>query len=194
MTARRSGRALAVVAWLAAAAGPASAADWSIDPQASTIQFRSTEFGQPFSGEFGRFSGRIAFNPGSSPTGDVTIDIDVASLKTGAADRDTQAQGTAWFATAKAPQAVFTADRFRRIDDVHYEAFGNLVIKDVQVQIVLPFSLHIGPDGVAEMHGTATLDRLAFGLGTGSLADPAMVGRQVAVDVRLRATPESPHQ
>lgn len=191
MTWRRSVPALAVVVGLTLARGSASAADWRIDPQASVIQVRSSQFGQPFWGEFKRFSGRIAFNPGPAPTGDVKIEIEVASLKTGAADRDAQAQGTAWFATAKTPLATFTAARFQRIDDERYEAFGNLVIKDAKVQIVLPFTLRIEADGVADMHGTVTLDRLAFGLGAGSLADPAMVGRQVAVDVHLRATPES---
>ncbi len=190
MTASRPLRALLLAAGFAATAASVHAADWRIDPQASAIQFRSTQFGQPFTGEFKRFSGRIVFTPGPSPTGDVKIDVDVASLKTGAADRDAQAQGPAWFATAKAPQAVFTATRFRRIDAQHYAAFGTLAIKGIQVQVTLPFTLHVGVDGVAEMQGAASVNRLAFGLGTGPLADPATVGRQVAVEVRLRATPE----
>ena len=192
MTWRTSVPALAIVAGLTLAGGSACAADWrDRSSRRALSRFAPSQFGQPFWGEFKRFSGHIAFNPGPAPTGDVKIEIDVASLKTGAADRDAQAQGTAWFATAKTPLATFTAARFRRIDDEHYEAFGNLAIKDAQVQIVLPFTLRIGADGVADMHGTVTLDRLAFGLGAGSLADPAMVGRQVAVDVHLRATPES---
>lgn len=189
MRARLPYRALVLAAAISATGASVRAADWRIDPQASAIQIRSTQSGQPFTGEFKRFSGRIAFTPWPSPTGDVKIVVDVASLKTGAADRDAQAQGPAWFATAKNPQAVFTATRFRRIDGLHYEAFGTLAIKGAQVQVTLPFTLRIGADGVAEMEGTTTLDRLAFGLGTGSLADPAMVGRQVAVDVHLRATP-----
>ena len=191
MRPRVSAAAFAAVASLAATGQPVCATNWRIDPQASAIEFHSTQFGKPFSGEFKRFSGHIAFNPGPSPTGDVKIEIDVASLKTGSADRDAQAQGDDWFATTKAPLATFTADRFRQIDPAHYEAFGTLAIKGVQVQIVLAFTLSIKTDGTAEMHGTTVVDRLAFSLGTGSFADPAMVARQVTLDISLNATPGS---
>lgn len=178
-----------VLAALVAACGPAAAAEWRIDPLASSIQFHATQFGQPFVGDFKQFSGHITFNPGASPTGDVRIEIDLTSLSTGKADRDAQAQGSAWFATANGPHAVFSAARFRRIDALRYEAIGTLAIKGAQAPVVLPFTLRLGADGVAEMQGSTTLDRLAFGLGAGPLADPAMVGRQVTVDIHLRASP-----
>jgi cytochrome b561 len=143
--------------------------------------------GEPLKGEFQRFDGKIEFDPGSSPQGNVQIEIDIASIKTGAADRDTQALGSDWFAARRRPTAVFSAQQFRRTGADSYEAMGVLEIKDTSIPVTLPFTLRIDGSGLAEMQAKLSLNRLAFGLGVGSLSDPSVVAHDVAVDITLRA-------
>ncbi len=192
-----SGRAfiISVIAGICAMNGappPARAAEWHILPGTSAIRIQATEFGQPFKGDFERFGGHIDFEPGELPTGNVRIEVDIASLKTGAADRDAQAQNNDWFDSARFPKAIFVAQHFRRVEAEHYEADGTLSIKDVTTPVVLPFVLTTTDDG-ADMHGTLFLKRLAFGLGNGQLADFGMVGPDVTVEITLHAAKANDH-
>jgi polyisoprenoid-binding protein YceI len=175
---------------LAAGASSAGAATWRIVPSSSSIRFSSTQMGEPLKGEFQRFDGKIEFDSGSPPQGKVRIEVDIASIKTGAADRDKQALGSDWFAARKRPTAVFSAQQFRRTgadSSDSYEAIGVLEIKDTSIPVTLPFTLRIDGSGLAEMHAQLSLNRLAFGLGAGSLSDPSVVAHDVAVDITLRA-------
>jgi cytochrome b561/polyisoprenoid-binding protein YceI len=142
------------------------AAEWQILSADSSIQIQATQFGQPFKGSFERFGGHMDFEPGALPTGNVRIEVDVASLKTGSPDRDAQAQNKDWFDFDRFPNAIFAVQRFRRLGGEHYEADGTLSIKGVTMPVVLPFVLTMR-DNDAEMRGTLVLKRLTFGLGTG---------------------------
>lgn len=172
---------------LAAGVSSAGAATWRIVPSSSSIRFSSTQMGEPLEGEFQRFDGEIEFDPGASPQGKVRIEIDIASIKTGAADRDMQALGNDWFAARKSPTAMFSAQQFRRTGTDSYEAMGVLEIKDTSIPVTLPFTLRIDSSGLAEMHGQLSLNRLAFGLGAGALSDPNVAAHDVAVDIILHA-------
>jgi polyisoprenoid-binding protein YceI len=165
----------------------AHAAEWRIASGDSSIQIQATQFGQPFKGHFERFGGHIDFEPGELPTGNVRIEVEVASLRTGAADRDAQAQNRDWFDSSRFPKAIFAAQHFRRLDAEHYEADGTLSVKGVTRPVVLPFVLTTRNND-ADMRGSLVLKRLTFGLGNGQFADSGLVGYDVTVDVTLHAT------
>lgn len=170
---------------LAAATDRAIAAEWAMIPGDSAIRVHASQFGRPFEARFERFTGQITFEPGEAPTGHVRIEVDIASFRSGAPDRDTQAQGGEWFAGARAPHAIFEAERFMHLGDSRYEAMGTLSIKGVSSPLALPFTVTIESDR-AEMRGSVSLDRMVFGLG--SAVDAETVGRDVSVDVIVRAT------
>jgi len=178
---------IAGVLGLAAGASNVDAASWKIIPATSFIHFSATQMGHPFQGEFGRFDGRIDFDAGSMPKGDVKIEVDLASIKTGVADRDSQALGDDWFAIGKHPKAVFSAQQFKRVDANSYKADGELTIRGKSVPLTLPFTLQIDSDGLAEMHGKLSLGRLGFGLGASQLSDKAIVGHDIAVEITVHA-------
>jgi len=170
----------------------AHAAEWQILPGASAIRIQATQFGQPFKGGFERFGGHVDFEPGELPTGNVRIEVDITSLKTGAADRDALVQNKDWFDSGRFPKAVFVAQHFRRLDAERYEADGTLSIKGVTTPVVLPFALATRDNGT-DMRGTVVLKRLVFGLGNGQLADFGMVGPDVTVEISLHVTRVNDH-
>lgn len=153
----------------------ADATQWTIIPQASSVRFSETQMGQPLMGRFERFSGRIDFEPGAMPKGDVHIDVDITSIKTGADDRDAMALGDDWFIAKRMPRAIFAAQAFKQIGPDNYEANGQITIKGVTIPVALPFNLRVGSNGQAEMNGQVSLDRLKLGLGTGQFNDAAVV-------------------
>lgn len=178
---------LAAFLTVAASTTPAGAAHWIIMPQTSSIRFSGTQMGQPLIGRFERFGGQIEFEPGAAPKGAVRIEIEIASIRTGAEDRDTMAMGEDWFLVKRMPKAVFTAQTFKSTGVDTYEADGQLTIKGTTKRQVLPFSLFVDASGRAEITGKITLDRRTFDLGAGQFADAAMVGHSVDVDIRVHA-------
>ena len=173
---------------LLTSASLANAAQWKVIPQTSVIRFSGTQMGQSMTGQFERFSGRIDFEPGAMPKGDVYIDVDITSIKTGAGDRDATALGDDWFLAKRMPKAIFAAQVFKQISPDDYEAAGQLTIKGVTTPVILPFTLHVDSVGQAEMKGQLLLDRLKFGLGIGQFIDPAVVGQNIEVEVLVHAT------
>lgn len=167
----------------------APAATWQIDPAASRLTFTGTQLGQPFQGRFEKFSASIQFDPAAPEAGgQVAVLVDMASARTGDAQRDGAMPEADWFATSRFAQARFEATRFRRTGADAYEAEGTLTIRDVTRPLILPFTLK--PDGDAtRAQGTVTLTRSDFGVGQGQWASGQWVALEVAVSFDLKAVP-----
>jgi polyisoprenoid-binding protein YceI len=178
-------RRLLVVALLLVPAA-AQAADWTVEPGASRLGFRATQGGAPFDGAFAKWSAKIAFDPADLAGSSVTATIDVASIGTGAPDRDRELPKPDWFDLVHFPQAVFAAASFAARGGDAYSASGTLTIRDHAVPVVLPFTLKIDGD-TATMDGTVEIDRTAFGVGQGDWAKSDIVGKAVTVIVHIVA-------
>lgn len=184
---------VALVVWLAlvvlaawAPAGAASAADWTLDREHSTLAIAATQGGEAFHGRFQRFTAEIRFDPADLASSRVVVTVDPASLDTGSRDRDDLVPTAPWFDTARFPEARFEATRFLALGGDRYEAQGTLTLKGVARPATLPFTLAIAGD-TARVHGALTLDRTDFALGDGDFADPDLVGHAVTVTVELTA-------
>ena len=91
--------------------------------------------------------------------------------------------GTDFFNAEAFPTANFTADILRSAEG--YAAQGILTIKDQSLPVTLPFTLDL-VDGVAQMQGSATLDRRNFNVGNGQ-TDEGSLGFSVDVNVMVTA-------
>jgi cytochrome b561 len=167
-------------------AGTAQAANWKVDPAASKLGFRGTLEGAPFDGAFKRFEPSIDFDPADLAAAKVKVSIDIASIGTGAADRDRELPKPEWFDLAHFPKAEFAAEHFERTGPDAYTAAGTLTIRDKAVPVTLPFTLRITGDD-AVMDGSVAIDRTQFGIGQGQWAAGDVVGKQVTVTVHLVA-------
>jgi len=158
---------------------------WLVAP-GSTLGFESSWSGQPVRGRFDRWQADIAFSPEALERSSVAVTVDVASVDTGDEQRDATLPSGDWFDSADHPQAVYTANRFRKIGDQRFLAQGRLELRGVSRPLELPFRLVIDGDR-AEAHGTATIDRTAFGIGQGEFSATDQIPAKVTIVIDLKA-------
>jgi polyisoprenoid-binding protein YceI len=165
----------------------ASAPVWTVDKAHSSIGFKGTLEGDAFQGSFRRWDAKIAFDPKALAASRVSVSVDTASAFTGNGDRDETMPTDDWFAVKRFPTASFVVTRFVDQGSGRYQAIGDLTIKGVRRQVVLPFTLAIA-GRTARMQGSLVLDRTQFGVGSGKWKSAEEVGTQVTVNVTLTAT------
>lgn len=176
----------AVLTGATLAAGPALAADWTVDAGASKLGFSGTQNGEAFRGKFAHFAGTVAFDPAKPEAGHADITIDIASASTGDTQRDEALPQPEWFDAKKFPQAHFVASGFKAKGGDAYEADGQVSIRGVAQPVTLPFTLTIAGD-TAHAKGRAELVRTKFGVGQGPWSSGQWVALEVGVDVDLVA-------
>ena len=108
----------------------------------------------------------------------------MTSFDSSSSDRDSTVAGKEWFWFKRFPEARFVTTEFRALGGDRYEAVGDLTIKGIGRQIVLPFAWIIDGDQ-ATMQGDVMLNRTDFKVGEGDWAKGKTVGLQVDVKVRL---------
>jgi polyisoprenoid-binding protein YceI len=182
---RHAATAAAALVLIAAAPVPAPSR-WTVDKKASQLGFASSFAGQAFQGRFQRWEARIQFDPAALDRSSVVAVVDLASASTGDTARDQSLPQADWFDTGRFPRATFTAKRFRALGANRYEAMGALTIRGVTRPATLPFQLAI-KGNVAQMRGSLTLNRTAFGIGQGQFAGAETVPLAVRVSVSILA-------
>ncbi|GJL85550.1 MAG: cytochrome b561 [Micavibrio sp.] len=165
---------------------------WTIVPEHSHIKFEATQYGDAFQGEFEEFSGDIYFDPDNLGASRADITIDIASIKTGSNDRDSQAKGSEWFDTKRFTSAFFQVRSFKREEANRFIAKGYLTIRGKTIPVSLPFTLDFedSEDGLktAKMEGTLSLNRLDFGIGQGEWKSTDTIGNAVNIMIFVRAS------
>ena len=164
-----------------AAALEAVQSDWQV--QEGTLSITVSQMGSDVTGSFADWTASISFDETvtDGPAGQVDVTISIGSLTLGSVTRE--AMGTDFFNAEAFPTANFTADILRSAEG--YAAQGILTIKDQSLPVTLPFTLDL-VDGVAQMQGSATLDRRNFNVGNGQ-TDEGSLGFSVDVNVMVTA-------
>jgi len=170
---------------LGAASAGEAATRWTPVPAASRIGFEVSQAGAAVKGEFRRFDSEIAFDPNDLSSSKVRVEVDVASISTGAEDRDRELPKSDWFDIARFPRAVFEAATFEQTEK-GFVARGTLSLRDVKQPVSLPFTLEIAGE-TARMDAKLDLDRTTFGVGQGMWAASDMVGKKVTLTIHVEA-------
>jgi polyisoprenoid-binding protein YceI len=171
---------LATAAILAAPA--ALAQDWVLDREASSLDFETTVFGQPASGQFSEFDAAITFDPDDLASARIEATVSVSSGTMSNRDYQTALRSSDGLNPGAYPEARFVSDDVSATDD-GYEARGTLTIRGEETETVLPFTLDIdGARAVAD--GELVVDRTAFGIGGSGWGD---VGEQVTIRLHVEA-------
>ncbi len=155
---------------LAAVAGIARGADWTIDQAHSTALFTVTHMMvSHVNGWFGDFSGTMT-TPGSDIAGgQLEVTIKTASLSTANDKRDAHLRSADFFDVTKFPVAAFKSTAITKNADGTYRIDGMLTIHGVTKPVTLQ-ARKTGeikdPQGNERMGFTAstTIDRYDFGL------------------------------
>jgi polyisoprenoid-binding protein YceI len=192
------GVALLAAAALATLGRAADAPAWTLDAKASRVTFTGKQMGVPSEGRFKTFSADIRFDQAAPETSRVAVTIDTASADAGNPDIDKELKRPKWLEVERFPEARFVTSAIRVKDGKAYEAAAKLTIRDVTQDVVLPFTIEIGPDPkdpgllLARARGEVTISRLAFGIGRDEWADTKIVGDAVTIRIDVVARRQKP--
>lgn len=142
---------------------------WTIQPGGS-LRFSVSNSGAALNGRFASWNGDIAMDPDAPETAVIAIRVDLASATLGDATQDAMLSGADFFNTSAFPQATWRSTSVRRISGNRYEADGTLTLKGVSRPQSVAFTLQ-GSGAERSVSGTASIDRNAFAVGTGSSAE-----------------------
>lgn len=160
---------------------------WVVDKSASHIRFGTTFQGSDIKGGFSDYTAKIVFDPERLDGSEVKVTIDLSSVNSGDTDRDATLKGSGFFAVDSHPKAIFEAKSFTKTGEGRYLAKGKLTLHGQTKPFSLPFRLKI-TDKTAVMTATASLDRLAFGVGSGEWAATDAIPAEVMLDLKITAT------
>jgi polyisoprenoid-binding protein YceI len=161
--------------------------NWVVDSSQSRLKFAGSQGGEDFTGNFAKFDALIKFDVDDLENSQVVVSVDMTSADAGDAERNEALPGKEWFSTKAFPKAVFTANTFSKSGENEYEASGQLKIRDMTHDIVLPFNLVV-ENATAVMNGKTSINRTDFNVGTGMWAAEDWVAHQVDIEVNLTAS------
>ena len=136
-----------------------------------------------YRGSFSDWSGAIKFDPEHPEGADIRIDVKLASASLGDATQDEMLQGGDFFASSANPTATWRATSVRQTGPNRYSASGTLSLKGASKPQTVTFTLS-GQGLRRHVEGSASIDRNAFGVGTGESAQglPGAVALTFAFD------------
>lgn len=173
---------------LAAPLTLAQTSTWAPDKAHSEVNFTVLHMSLAnVRGRFGDVGGTAVMNDSDITKSTVNITIDVSSVDTGVAARDSDLKSPRWFDVAQFPTATFTSTSITKSGNGLAIA-GNLtlhgVTKPVTLQVEGPRGPVPGMDKKPHMgfSGTTTVKRTDFGIGQ---APAAVVGEDVSLTFDL---------
>jgi polyisoprenoid-binding protein YceI len=176
---------LLLVMLAAGAAGSAHAANWTMDPSGSKLEFIATFEKTAAPGVFKAFDTRVRFDPDQPGDSAIDVTISVASADMSSAEVNEEIRKPEWFDVKGHPQAEFHATDVRRTEANRYLARGTLRLKGVVQPVAVPFAW-TGTADAAMMEGELTVRRGDFGIGTGEWAQTNVIGADVKLRFRVR--------
>jgi polyisoprenoid-binding protein YceI len=159
-----------------------AATQWTLQP-GSKLSFIAKQAGAEFEAVFDKFTADIKFDPKDLAGSRFDVTIEMASVNSKDAERDTELKTPALFDTRKFPTARFVADKFSDKGGGKFAATGKLTIRDVTKDTPIEFTFTEKGD-TATLSGGTTIKRLDFGVGQGEWKDTSGVPN----DVRVRFT------
>jgi len=173
------------------AVSTAGAAEWKMLPQGSRLEFFITYAGQEAPGLFRRFATELQFDPSAPDEGRLVVTVTVLSADLDSEDINEAIAGPEWFDFERYAEARFVSASIAGVGDGRFIATGSLRLKGIERVIEVPFAWSEA-DGLAQMRGELTLQRTAFGIGTGEWAASDVIGHNVRVrfDVALQRVEE----
>ncbi len=182
----------AVLSLPAALAGPATgsarAGAWTLDPVRSHVGFTVAKLGfSDVDGEFHDFSGDVRYDPARPQNSSIRWRVRVASVKTGAPNRDSSLQAPEYLDAARYPDLAFESRRVTALDDTRLEVAGNITIRGRTRPLTIIATPVAGGGGFETRF---EIDRYDFGVAGGRVMG-RLIGRTVRVHLIARSLGET---
>ena len=193
-----SGAVLALSA-LTIAAGP-EALMWNIDKPHTGVGFEVKHFFTPVQGQFDEFDVELSYDREDPANSSVRVSIPVASINTSNDKRNAHLMSEDFFEAETYPYITFVSESVEQVSETELLVRGPLKIKGQVRDVELPVTI-LGvmdvPDEMRDMLGgveqiasfqtSLTIDRRDFGVGVGSWAATAVVGKDVNIEISVEA-------
>ncbi|UQA57555.1 YceI family protein [Polyangium aurulentum] len=172
----------------AAATTPAGVTETAaIDAATSSIGFVGSKVTGSHEGKFEKFSGTLSLADGKAEGGKLTIEADVSSVKTDAADLDKHLKAPDFFDVEKFPKATFSSSSIKAGGEkgATHTVTGELDLHGVKKTISFPATITTSPDAVT---GTAefSINRKDFGIAYAGKTDD-LIRDDVLLKLNLKA-------
>lgn len=178
---------------------PLSAASrpWEIDKDHTNFYFSVDHIFSKVQGYFTDYEGTIIFDPDNLKESEFSFEIKVKSIDTGISKRDKHLRSKDFFNSSKYPLITFVSSRISKVEENIYNVTGNLTIKGVSTELILPLKYEGMVDhpfskgsDVIGFNGQLSLDRLAYAVGDGKYYKMGAVGKDVDILVTIEALRE----
>jgi polyisoprenoid-binding protein YceI len=186
----------AIVFLLVALASTAAANEtYQIDPAHSSIGFHLGHMMGKVVGKFTKFEGKIGSDREHPQQSSVTVRIQIDSIDTGIAKRDTHLRSEEFFDVAKYPEITFKSRRVKQTGAQSGDILGDLTMHGVTKPITLHVKL-VTPlkDSTGHSRWEVTADpikRRDFGLMFSSTLEAvSMIGQDVTPAIEIEAVRE----
>ncbi len=180
---------LPLLAALAAPLAMAQATTWTPDKAHSEVDFSILHMSlSNVRGRFGNIGGIVVLNQADIAKSTVNVTIDVTTIDTGVAARDTDLKSANFFDAVQFPTATFVSTSVAKSAD-GFTVSGNLTLHGVTKPVVLQVA---GPSGPIQgmdhkphsgFSASTTISRSAFGIATKYPA--SVVGDDVKLTIDL---------
>jgi polyisoprenoid-binding protein YceI len=168
---------------------------WSIDTVHSHVGFSVKHMMvSTVRGQFKTYSATLRLDPKDFTKSKFEGEIDVASIDTGNADRDTHLRTNDFFDVANHPKITFKSTRIELKDAGEYVVHGDITIRGVTQPIALEVEFHgtsKNPYGktVAGLSARGTINRKDFGVSFNALLETGgvAVSEKVKLEVDVEA-------
>jgi len=157
------------------------------DPAHSQLEFSGIQAGAPFKGLFKKFTASVSLDPNQLAASRIEVQIDLNSLDSQDADRDTAMRGSDFFDVARMPSAHYVARAITKTAK-GYAATGSLTLRGVTRDVAIEFQYAPSAAG-ATLSGTSKVKRLDFGVGQGEWNSTEWVGDEVKIQFSLFLKP-----
>ena len=174
--------------------GPANAspAEWNIDKTHSNVYFDIRHIFSTVRGKFDDFSGKILIDTEKPEASSVDFEVEVKSVNTFIAQRDTHLRNRDFFDAGEYPLMKFKSEVVKHIEGNKYTMTGLFTIKDVTREIEIPFT-YLGikdnptksSELVAGFEALFRINRLDYHVGNGKFYEMGLVDKDVTILVTL---------
>jgi len=163
-----------------------SGANWLIDYEQSSLQFRAEFSGEMKQGLIPTWQAQVTFDPDNLDTAQAHIVIDGASITYDDPYVAGSIPGADGLDVANHPQITVVLDDFSRLG-TGYRARGTVNIKGISLGLDVDFTYE-ETGTKAQASGQAHIDRLAFDIGTKTDGNARYLGRDIYIDFTLQAS------
>lgn len=169
-------------------------AQWNLDPAHTQANFNVRHMMvTTVRGNLGSVNGTITFEPDTPAISAVEATINVASINTGAEDRDNHLRSGDFFDVENYPNIVFKSTNVEVLSDNEANVTGDLTIRDVTKPVTLKVE-YLGSgkspfgDTRAGFEATGTINREDFGLTWNQALESGgvLVGKDVKISLDVQ--------